>query len=218
MRRIDRTAQERFGIPELVLMEHAGTEVARVALRWLKRFKDRRGKVLVLSGGGANGGDGFVAARHLDNQGVPVQLILIADPRKIAGAAQINLQILRRLKLPVTVIRSRPVWNRWAAGRHTVSLGIDALLGTGFQGQVREPIVSAIQWLNRQRWPILSVDIPSGLSADTGRPNPVAVLAKATVTCGWPKVGLYRAHGPRYSGKVLVADISLPRRLRPWSS
>lgn len=169
---------------------------------------------MVLAGGGANGGDGFVAARHLDNWGFPVQVALLASPGKISGSARANLTILQRLSVPVEPLGSIRSWARWARRRRSFRLVIDALLGTGASGPIREPIRSAVLWINRRRCPVISVDLPSGLCADTGRALPVAVKATATVTCGLPKVGLRTNEGRRLSGRVTVADISLPRALR----
>lgn len=213
MQAIDRRAQGEFGIPEMILMEHAGTKVAEVTRRSLMRSK-RKGLTVVFAGGGANGGDGFVTARHLDNWGFPVEVCLIADPSRVVGAARINLQILRHLKIPIRTIRSLSAWIRWTQRKRLIHLAIDALLGTGVSGQVRQPHRSVIEWLNKQEFPVIAVDLPSGLSADTGFPCGVAVKAKQTVTCGLPKVGLIRGRGPSLSGRVIVADISLPRVLR----
>jgi len=209
MRRIDRQARDRFGIPELILMEQAGTAVARAARR------ARRGNrsVLILAGGGANGGDGLAAARHLDNAGIPVRIILLADPGRVRGAAAVNLRIVRKLGIPVSVIRSARDWSRRDWTRKRFGLIIDALLGTGIHDTVREPVHSAVLWINRQRCPVLSVDLPSGLSSDTGRPCGVAVRASRTITLGLPKTGLRRASARAWSGRVEVADISLPRIL-----
>ena len=211
MKKLDMLAQKRFGIPELILMEHAGIGVAAQALR----LAGRSGRqVAVFCGGGANGGDGFVAARLLDNAGISVQVVLFADPARISGAARVNFDILRKLEVPVALIPSSSAWAGWARRHAEPGLVIDALLGTGFSGEVREPIRSAIEWINVRHAKIISVDIPSGLSADTGKPSPVAVKADVTVTCGLPKTGLLNAAGRRYTGQLAVADISLPRKLR----
>ena len=87
------------------------------------------------------------------------------------------------------------------------------MLGTGVEGRVREPVLSAIRWVNRQRCPVVAMDIPSGLSADTGLPCGAAVRARETVTCGLPKRGLGVGQGKKFCGRVTVADISLPRAL-----
>ena len=212
MREIDRRAREEFGIPELVLMEHAGAAAARAARRLLKR-SGRCAGVVVLCGGGANGGDGFVAARHLANRGVPVSVVLLADPKKIRGAARVNLEILRRLRVPVQEASSSSSWRRWSRGGRRARIILDAMLGTGVEGRVREPMASAIRWTNRQSGSVIAMDIPSGLSADTGLPCGAAVRARETVTCGLPKIGLKKSGGRRFAGRVTVADISLPREL-----
>jgi len=213
MRQIDRRAQKEFGIPELVLMEHAGKAAAAAARRLRARAGKSVGEVVVLAGGGANGGDGFVAARHLDNRGIPVSVVLLSDPDKMHGAARVNLEILKRLRVPIRKAASRASWRSWSRGNRRVGVILDAMLGTGVTGRVREPIAAAIRWVNRQRCPVISVDVPSGLCSDTGRPCGSAVRATATITCGLPKIGLLRGQGRRLSGHVAVADISLPRVL-----
>ena len=214
MRQIDRRAREEFCIPELILMEHAGTAVAQEARRFLRARGDRSGGIaLVLAGSGANGGDGFVAARHLDNWKIPVEVVLAARPAKIQGAAKTNLRILQRLAVPIRVVDSFSRWTRWLRRRRRIGLAIDALLGTGVSGQVREPLSSMIEWLNSLKCPVIAVDLPSGLCADTGLPCGDAVKATATVTCGLPKKGLFKGKGPRLTGRLTVADISLPRAL-----
>ena len=218
MREVDRRAREEFGIPELILMEHAGLAVARRVRRLLMSASKGGRRVLILAGGGANGGDGFVAARHLDNWAIPVAVVLVADPLRIAGAAQVNLEILRRLSIPLQGITSPSEWRRWSLGQYRAGLIVDALLGTGVSGLIREPIRSAILWINRQRCPVVSVDLPSGLSAETGLPCDVAVQATETVTCGLPKVGMRSREGKCWCGRVTVAEISLPRGLVAWDS
>jgi len=217
MREVDRRAREEFGIPELILMEHTGYAAARAARRIYARSRGR-GAVLILSGSGANGGDGFVAARHLDNWEVPVRVVLIGELERVRGAAQVNLEVLQRLRVPLELVSSLRQWRGWASRAGQVSVILDALLGTGVSGAVREPIRTVIGWINRQRKPVVSVDLPSGLCADSGRPCGVAVRALLTVTCGLPKRGLCCAEGREWAGRVEVADISLPRALRPCSS
>lgn len=213
MRRIDRCAQEEYGIPEVVLMEHAGTAAAETALRMMG---GSRGPVLVLCGPGANGGDGLVVARHLDNWGVKVSVLLLADRGRMSGASRTNLKIVECLKVPLKEAASPSEWLRWSRseGRSAFRLIVDALLGTGISGTVREPVRSAIAWINRRKCPALAVDVPSGLSADTGRPCGASVRADVTVICGLPKTGLLKAGAGEWTGTLLTADISLPRRLR----
>lgn len=215
MRELDRRAQEEFAIPEILLMEHAGLGVAQEALRLLGAARSRDW-VLVMAGSGANGGDGLVAARHLDNWGMKVSVILLADRDRICGAARANMNMVERLSILLEEVSSPAGWRRWSAAHRRGGFGliVDALLGTGVSGQVREPLRSAIHWINRQRCRVLSVDLPSGLSADTGSPCGAAVRATSTVTCGLPKRGLLHRAAQAWTGELLVADISLPRALR----
>jgi len=225
MQELDAAAIGTFGIPRLLLMEHAGLAVAQATFA-VKRFGAAASPaiaptpsisttpiILVCCGPGYNGGDGLAAARHLDNAGIPVRIILLADPGRVRGAAAVNLRIVRKLGIPVSVIRSARDWSRRDWTRKRFGLIIDALLGTGIHDTVREPVHSAVLWINRQRCPVLSVDLPSGLSSDTGRPCGVAVRASRTITLGLPKTGLRRASARAWSGRVEVADISLPRIL-----
>lgn len=225
MREIDRRAQEEFGIPELLLMEHAGKAAAEEAMGLLSKGADTArepavvsclGPLLVLCGAGANGGDGFVAARHLHNWGVKVSVVLPADRNRVFGSARVNLKIVERLSIPLEEVSSPSAWRRWAGIGHRsrFRLVVDALLGTGISGRVREPFRSAIAWINRQSCPVVSIDVPSGLSADTGRPCGVAVRASSTVACGLPKTGLLRREARPWVGRLSVADIGLPRALR----
>ena len=215
MREIDRRAQEEFGVPELLLMEHAGKAAAEEAMA-LMGAASSTSPVLVLCGAGANGGDGFVAARHLHNWGVRVSVVLLADRDRVSGSARVNLKIAERLSIPLAEASSPAAWRRWAASRGAARAGlvVDALLGAGISGAVRKTIRSSIAWINRQSCPVVSIDVPSGLSADTGRPCGAAVRATSTVTCGLPKTGLLRRCARPWVGRLSVADIGLPRALR----
>lgn len=213
MRALDREARVRFGIPELILMEHAGSGAVREIRRLLRRDRRRTGAVLVLAGPGANGGDGFVVARQMDNGGVPVEVLLLGDPARLRGAAKINWEILGRIGVTRRTIRGKSDWERWLRKKPRIRLVLDAILGTGLSGPVREPIRQVIGWLNRLPCEVVAMDLPSGLCADTGRPLGAAVRATRTVACAFPKAGFAGAR--RYTGRVVVADISFPRVLRP---
>lgn len=213
MRRWDLAAQRRFGIPELILMEHAGRAVAE---RVRARVRGGRGTVWVLAGGGANGGDGLAAARHLDNWGIPVRVALFFNPAKARGAAEVNLDILHRLRVPLIRADSPQTFARLRIRARRPLCAVDALLGTGLSGPVRDKTRAVIEWLNRLPCPVVAVDVPSGLSADSGAVLGAAVRADETVACGAPKIGLNRGAGRRVRGRLFVADISLPRRL--WES
>lgn len=198
IRRLDRLAVERFHMPSIVLMENAGASIAAAAMGLLGRSR----KVAIYCGPGNNGGDGLVAARHLHNAGVEVQVI--PAPGDCSGDAAINLAIVRAMRVPVVEHPTAP------------GLVIDALLGTGLdrpvQGKMAEQIAAINRWGVRGVQ-ILSVDLPSGLDADTGRPLGTAVRADLTVTlCGW-KAGFVRRESRKFTGRIAVGDIGVPREL-----
>jgi len=214
MRHLDRQAQTTFAIPSLILMEHAGLAVAQQVHKILLRNRSQKGTIWVFAGGGANGGDGFVAARHLHNWGYAVGVVVLTDIGRIQGDAQVNWRILRRSRVKIHVADTVSRWRAWASQTRSIRLIVDAMLGIGCKGAIREPIRSAILWLNRKSYPVVAVDVPSGFSADKGMPLDVAVRAICTVTCGWPKVGCMERKARFWCGRVVVADIALPRPLR----
>jgi len=211
MRELDRRAIETYGIPAIVLMENAGRVAADVACE-MARPKD--GCVIVLCGRGNNGGDGYVLARHLSNRGYDVRCHDV-DPSGAprASEAAVNAAILRTMGVPVTVHGVPEDQDEMARAVGWASLLVDGLLGTGLTGPVREPYASLIAFLNHRRAPVLALDIPSGLDCDTGEILGRAVRATRTVTFGAPKVGFTRGQGPELTGRVTIAEISIPRRL-----
>ena len=208
MREIDRRAIEERGIASLALMEGAGRAVAESAYRLTEGCPDR--PILVLCGRGNNGGDGFVAARHLIELGRTVQVFVAAPRGEITGDAEANLQRLEVLGLSCLYLtEAEPA----LAALPRCGLVVDALLGTGLSGKVRGLAGKLIEGLNESGQPVLAVDIPSGLDADTGEPLGVAVRAQETVTMGLPKLGLFLHPGVDYAGRVTVADIGFPADL-----
>jgi NAD(P)H-hydrate epimerase len=189
--KFDRLAQEKFGIPPMVLMENAGRSVAEEALKMLGKKK----RVVVVCGVGNNGGDGFVAARHLLNAGKKVKVFIVGDEDKLKPDPRTNLDILRKIK--TRFIRALP----------KTDLIIDAIFGIGLTSEVREPFFGVIDLMNRAKIPILAVDVPSGLDADSGKVLGAAIQAKRTVTFVAAKKGFYKLEGPKCCGKVIVKDI-----------
>jgi len=201
---LDRAA-ERIGIPRLLLMENAGSSVAR---RLVGRFGSCR--VLILAGTGNNGGDGMVAARHLTNLGCEVCLMLVGDPNAIrTEEARVNWNICCNLRsIKVEVYSSLEDFLRklnWA------DVIVDAMLGTGVKGELREPFLSIVKNLNESGKAVVAVDTPTGLDPTTGRICGEAVKAVMTVTFHAPKSGF--AGRDEYTGQVWVEDIGLPREL-----
>lgn len=220
LREVDRLAVEEFAIPSIVLMENAARGLARRALGFMRE----RGlsRAVILAGPGNNGGDGFALARHLRNAGVEVTILTTHPDDRYAGDAGVNLLICRRMGLAIQTLPPDETAGRVAARRiaqtHAESraLIVDALLGTGLDRPVEGAIASvigAVNALGDPRPPVLSVDIPSGLDADTGRPLGVAVRADLTVTLAARKRGFDAPGGASHTGKVVVEAIGAPREL-----
>ncbi len=203
MRRIDRTAIEQRGIAAYDLMEAAGRAAAQAACE----AHPEPGRAIVLCGRGNNGGDGLVAARFLHQHGWRVDVVVVEEG--FTGAAA---EARQRLPAPMRISS----WSRVAGEAPGMMAGcdlaIDALLGTGAKGAPRDPVNRIIDALNASGTPVLSVDIPSGLDADTGAAT-TAVRAAMTVTIGLPKLGLLTGNGPELSGTVRVEPIGFPRDL-----
>lgn len=210
MQQIDAAAIERVGIPRLLLMEHAGLAVARAAQRLCP---DASAPVVVCCGTGWNGGDGLAAARHLSAWGYPLRVLVTGRLDRLREEPATYARILRRLGLSVRECLQTDdagALEPWLAECGVV---IDALLGIGSRGAVREPVASVIERINRSGRPVVAVDIPSGLDADTGRVQGVAVRAMVTVTFGLAKRGCLIQDGPAHAGSLTVDAITIPRHL-----
>jgi NAD(P)H-hydrate epimerase len=193
-------------------MENAGRACALAAAQMLGSADGAA--VTVLAGSGNNGGDGFVVARHLANWGARVRVLLLASVGDVAagsGDAPANLRIILKMGIPVTELASAQEVERALEECADSDLLVDALLGTGIRGEVREPYRSAIEALNRSGLPVLAIDVPSGLDCDTGQPLGAAVRARVTVTMAVNKLGFTRPGAAAYTGRVEVAEISIPR-------
>jgi len=203
VRDVDRIAIENFGMLGLVLMENAGRNAAE-----LLRRLGITGRVVICCGKGNNGGDGFVIARHLENCGVEVRVLLCTSPAQISGDAAANLQILARAQTPLL---SPPFdWGPQLAGADWI---VDALLGTGTQGTIREPFVAVIEAMNASGSKLFAVDLPSGLDCDSGQPLNVCVRADHTATFVARKIGFDQPAATRWTGEVHVIDIGVPKSL-----
>lgn len=209
VREIDRRAIEELGMPGVVLMENAGRGAAEILLQLRPT-----GPVVLCCGKGNNGGDGFVIARHLDNAGVPVQVLLFAAPEELRGDAAINYHIIERSGIPITpmVTADEAELRRALTAADWV---VDSLFGTGLTGPVRPPFDRVIAAINAGSGRVLAVDIPSGLDCDTGEPLGPAVRAQHTVSFVALKKGFANPAARAYLGEVHVVDIGAPRRLRP---
>ena len=205
MAAVDQAAVE-AGLPGAALMESAGRETAReIRRRW-----PGPGRAVVLVGGGKNGGDGLVVARHLREAGWEVEIRLLADPSRLTGDAGLQWRLVEPMGLPVQRV-SKPDDPLDLDGATVV---VDALLGTGLTGIVREPVRSAIEALVSSALPVVAVDTPSGLDGRTGRIQGIAARALVTVTFGFPKPGLFLADGPAHVGRLVAATLAYPPAAR----
>ncbi len=211
MQSLDRKAIDTYGIPGVVLMENAGKGATEVIAN---TFPDLQGKkVAIIAGKGNNGGDGFVVARHLLNRGVSVKVFLLADPKALRGDAETNLQIFLRMKGEVIPVPSFKDYQKVKKDLERFDLLVDAIFGTGLDAEIRGYYREVIDHLNALQKPVVAIDIPSGLDANTGRPLGIALRASLTVTFGLPKVGLLIPPGFDYVGELKVIDIGIPKRL-----
>jgi NAD(P)H-hydrate epimerase len=208
VREVDRRAIDEFGVPGVVLMENAGRGCAE-----LLRALGISGRVVVCAGPGNNGGDGLVIARHLDNEEVPVHVLLFGDPGQLRGDAAVNFRIVERSDLPRTVFAGSEI--NLEAVRSELARAdwvVDALFGTGLSRPVGAPYAEVITAINSGPGRVLAVDIPSGLDCDTGLPLGEAVRAHHTATMVALKKGFANPAAAAWLGQVHVIDIGAPRR------
>ena len=211
MQQIDATVIETFGIPRVLLMDHAGLALARSVRALVTRAPKR--SIVICCGTGFNGGDGLSAARHLHEWGYPLRVSVIGRLDQLRAEPATYATMLRRLGLPIVEgerVDALTQIEGWLAG---CSLIVDALLGIGVRGAVREPFKQLIARMNRSGKPIVAADIPSGLDGDTGLPQGIAVKATRTVTFGAPKRGCLVGQGPAHTGELVVESITIPRRV-----
>jgi len=205
IREVDRRSIEEFHIPGIVLMENAA-RAATAAACDMSRENDH---VLILCGGGNNGGDGLAVARLLHNAGRNVSIALTIDPEKYRGDALINWQIVQAMKLPIAAFEPGTI------SREKPQLIIDAIFGTGLSSPPREPFDKIVQAVNESGIAVLAIDLPSGLDCDTGETLGACVVASTTITFVAEKVGFAKGIARQFLGRVIVGDIGCPRELVP---
>ncbi len=211
MRQMDRKAIEEYGLPGMVLMENA----ARGTVQAMKRqfpdiFQKRIG---IFAGRGNNGGDAFAVARYLLNHKVDCRVYLIGSIQEVKGDARANLEILKRLPAEVREIRNEKELQSVKEEIASCHLFVDGIFGTGLNAPVQGLFHEVIDLINYMGRPVVAIDIPSGLHADSGQALGTCIQASLTVTFGLAKRGLLVQPGVKYCGKLIIVDISLPSRL-----
>ncbi|MBW2205737.1 MAG: NAD(P)H-hydrate dehydratase [Deltaproteobacteria bacterium] len=208
MQEMDRLTIQELGIPGMVLMENAGRGATRFFLEHFDPSEDSH--VVILCGRGNNGGDGYVIARYLHEAGLQVTILVLAPLEKISGDALANLNIARGMDLEIVEVPTREAWQGYAAMLNECDFIIDGILGTGLSSEVTGFYGQVIDGINAVGRPVMAIDIPSGLNADTGEVMGVAVVADLTVTFGFPKLGQVIFPGLEYVGRLVRIDIGIP--------
>jgi NAD(P)H-hydrate epimerase len=207
VRDVDRRAIENYGLPGLVLMENAGRSAVEVLCEL-----GVHGPVVICCGKGNNGGDGLVMARHLENAGHSVRVLLTTPASDIRGDAAVELNVLRCAGTPI-LDATENLAESWQSELSQADWIIDALLGTGARLPIEEPFVSAINSINAAGKKVLAIDIPSGLDCDTGAGADACVRASHTVTFVARKPCFELPFVRAVTGPVHVVDIGVPRAL-----
>jgi NAD(P)H-hydrate epimerase len=199
---LDRLAMEQYNIKGTQLMGSAGLAIAKLAMNKTADIHDPQ--IVILCGKGNNGGDGFAAAVELNKRGIKVVIFCISNFEEITGDAKYFLDLCIKGNLQIEF--SGDLLDESCK----CDLIIDALLGTGVHGSVKENIIPWIEWINNNNCAVISVDIPTGLQADNGIAEPVGVKANYTVTMGYAKLGLAMRQGLFLTGDIHIADIGFP--------
>lgn len=210
VREMDRRALEEFHIPGLCLMENAGIGAAVVAAHMLER-QPAEGEVCILVGPGNNGGDALVVARGLLEKGEAARVFLLADPASMQGDAKANFDIVSGVA--ADRIEVLPTLERLRDALSGARLVVDGLFGTGLARDLEGDALAWVGAVNDAGRTVLSLDVPSGLDAETGAVRGDCIRAKRTVTFAAATPGLLTENGIAHAGRIVVADIGCPRSL-----
>ena len=211
---LDQFTIEQVGLPGAVLMENAGSAIVSAVL---STYHDLDARILVLAGNGNNGGDGFVAARKLCDHGYNVELCLLPKEETLKGDALTHFLVYKNRGLPYLTMATMDK-DKLQSKINCATIIIDAMIGSGMQGIIKDPFRSVIEMVNESTAYVLAVDIPSGLEADTGLVTEMAIKADRTITFVMPKKGFFLQDGPMYIGEWEIADISVPYQLAEKST
>lgn len=210
MKKLDKITIENYGIPGITLMERAGSGAFALIEKYLSG-KAKNG-IAIIAGGGNNGGDGFVVARHAREKGYRVDVYLLVHPDSLKGDALENYNRIRNT-IKIEKINDNASLNELVEKFKNYGVLVDAIFGTGFRGTVNGIYRTVITAMNESGARILAIDIPSGLNPDTGEVMGIAVKADLTATFGLPKIGQFLKDAREYTGIVEVVDIGIPEEL-----
>jgi len=212
MRRIDSQNIDSRGIPSIILMERAGREVAKEVVNFARQLtcQKREVRVALFCGKGNNGGDGLVCARYLLSSGINIKIYLLCSRKLLTGDPAFNASALKKQGVRVHEIISKSGFRKLEKS-FNANVIVDSIFGIGFKSKPKGLYEEVIEFLNKQRAHIISVDVPSCLDATTGMARGAAIIADQTITFGFAKTGFYKNDGPVYCGKISIADIGLKR-------
>lgn len=208
MREADRRTIDEIGIPSVVLMENAGRQAVAAMEAAFEGLAASH--VGVLCGQGNNGGDGFVVARTLIQRGIEASVFLLGTVSEVRGDARTNIEILGRIGLTVVEITSAQEWELHFSEISECDLLVDAILGTGFHGRLSGLLETVVADVNELGVPVVAIDLPTGLSADSHEIEGNAIDASMTVTLAAPKIPLVLPPADSHCGDLVIADIGIP--------
>ena len=209
MYEIEDRGDKMIGVSRIYMMENAGHGLADFIISEFRNDLKEK-KIVVICGSGNNGGDGFVASRHLSGYyGAKITVILLGSPADLrTQEAGINWRVIEKMD-SIEIIYDNKIVDKISKKIATADIIIDAIFGTGIKGEIREPHASAIELINNNsKAYVVSVDVPSGIDPNTGKPNNRSVKADATVTFHRMKTGLL--NNKKYTGKITVEKIGIP--------
>lgn len=209
MRRLETIAIEDYQMTSRLLMENAGRSI----FDYIKDLNQNFSKVIILCGLGNNGGDGFVLARQLINKNIPFEIFIIGDADKIKGDALLNLEILKKLEIDINTIEDKYKIRSLEQIIDKNDLLIDAILGIGIKGPVRELAAEVIEVINSSNNMVISVDLPSGVDSDSATIGNIAVKADTTITLGLPKFGNILFPGANYNGELIIGHVGISPKI-----
>jgi NAD(P)H-hydrate epimerase len=208
MREADRRTIHDIGIPSIVLMENAGRQAVAAMEAAFDDLTSSR--VAVLCGRGNNGGDGFVVARTLIQRGVETSVFLIGSVSEVQGDARTNIEVLGRIGLTIVEITNAQEWELHFSEISECDVLVDAMLGTGFHGGLTGLLQTVVADVNALGVPVVAIDLPTGLSADSAELDGEAIEASMTVTLAAPKIPLIFPPADTHAGDLVIADIGIP--------
>jgi NAD(P)H-hydrate epimerase len=209
---IEQNGHSIFGMRRFLMMENAGHGVADFVVQKFKTLNNKR--IVAICGTGNNGGDGFVASRHLAGYGAKIMVILLGSPSDLRSEeARLNWSIIEKME-SIELIFGKELTSEIKSRIANANIILDGIFGTGIKDEIRQPYASAIDAVNKSKAYVLAIDIPSGFDPNTGQIHKKCIMADATITFHRLKIGLAdkkkNNNKKKYTGTVYVEWIGIP--------